>query len=501
VSFVLACDLGGTSFRAGLIDRSGKTVAEAAVPAPSGLAGTHGCEIDPNEWWLSFETAGVQLLRDDPVAFAEIAAVAICGVTRTQVFLGPDGEPSRPALTWRDTRAAEVADRLKARFSGLHPEADQINAFHPLARMAWLAEAEGDVFCDLTAVLEPKDYLNFRLTGTLVTDPVSAARLLASARPSGPDATDLMTAIGAPRTLLPPRHEPWEAMGRVGGRLAAPFDRLAGRPVLTSSNDTWVGVVGLGAMRPGYAYNISGTTEVLGVLSREPTTAEGLLTVDWRGLHQLGGPSQNGADTISWLVSLLQGGPEGPPLGEAVAALLRGARDPQPLIFLPYLQGERVPYWDAGLRGAFIGLNRRHGATDLAWAVLEGVAFQNRVVLERAEAALGGQVEEIRLGGGAAANPVWRQVKADICGRPIVVGSSQEPGLLGAAILAWTALGVFPSLATAQNALATVAARHAPDAARSARYDDLYRLFRQSEAAMTPLAHGLADMAGPGSPP
>jgi xylulokinase len=184
-----------------------------------------------------------------------------------------------------------------------------------------------------------------------------------------------------------------------------------------------------------------------------------------------------------------------------VAALLRGARDPQPLIFLPYLQGERVPYWDAGLRGAFIGLNRRHGATDLAWAVLEGVAFQNRVVLERAEAALGGQVEEIRLGGGAAANPVWRQVKADICGRPIVVGSSQEPGLLGAAILAWTALGVFPSLATAQNALATVAARHAPDAARSARYDDLYRLFRQSEAAMTPLAHGLADMAGPGSPP
>jgi xylulokinase len=501
VSFVLACDLGGTSFRAALIDRAGKAVAEAAVHAPSGLAGTHGCEIDPKDWWLAFQTASARLVRDDPGAFAAIAAVAICGVTRTQVFLGPDGEPSRPALTWRDTRAAEVGERLKARFSGIHPEADQINAFHPLARMAWLAKEEGDVFRGLKAVLEPKDYLNFRLTGTLATDPVSAARLLASARPPGSDETDLMTAIGAPRTLLPPRCEPWEAMGHVGEGLAAPFDRLAGRPVLTSSNDTWVAVVGLGAMRAGYAYNISGTTEVLGVLSREPKPAEGLLSVDWRGLHQLGGPSQNGADTISWLVSLLQGGADGPPLRETVAVLLRGVRDPQPLIFLPYLQGERVPYWDPGLRGAFLGLNRRHGATDLAWAVLEGVAFQNRVVLERAEAALGRQVEEIRLGGGAATNPIWRQVKADICGRPIVVGSSQEPGVLGAAILAWAALGAFPSLAAAQDSLATVAARHAPDAARSARYDDLYRVFRQSEAAVTPLAHDLAAMAGPGSPP
>jgi xylulokinase len=196
-------------------------------------------------------------------------------------------------------------------------------------------------------------------------------------------------------------------------------------------------------------------------------------------------------------MSLLQTRADGALLGAAIAELLKGARDPAPLIFLPYLQGERVPYWDPALRGAFLGLNRRHGAADLAWAVLEGVAFQNRVVLERAETGLGRQVEEIRLGGGAAANPVWRQVKADICGRPVVVGASQEPGLLGGAILAWTALDVFPSLAVAQDALATIAARHVPDSARTERYDALYRLFRQSEAAMAPLAHGLAAMAGP----
>src|SRR3546814_16026153 len=84
-------------------------------------------------------------------------------------------------------------------------------------------------------------------------------------------------------------------------------------------------------------------------------------------------------------------------VAEAMNALLSAPRDPQAALFLPYLQGERVPYWDPGLRGAFVGLNRRHGPGDLAWAVLEGVAFLNRLVLERAEAALGGPVTEIRL--------------------------------------------------------------------------------------------------------
>jgi xylulokinase len=136
-------------------------------------------------------------------------------------------------------------------------------------------------------------------------------------------------------------------------------------------------------------------------------------------------------------------------------------------------------------------LNRRHGATDLVWAVLEGVAFQNRVVLERAEAGLGQKVQEIRFGGGAAANPIWRQVKADICARPIVVGASQEPGVLGAAILAWTGLGGFSSLQAAQDALVAVTARHDPNPERTAFYDELYRLYRRSESALAPIAHGL----------
>jgi xylulokinase len=494
MSLILACDLGGTSFRAALIDAAGVTLAESMLPGPESRDENGRSEIDPELWWRAMATACSDLAASVPMGFAQVAAVAICGITRTQVFLDRKGQSLRPAMTWKDTRSEAVASRLQARFSDAHPEARGLNAFHPLARLAWLQEHEPETLAELALVLEPKDYLNFRLTGEARSDPVSMARLRASAGADG--AGGLLGAIGLQAGILPPLIEPWQVVGQVRAGLPAPFDRLLGVPVLCSSNDTWVGVVGLGAMRPGCAYNISGTTEVLGLIGPEAKTAEGLLTVDWRGLFQLGGPSQNGADTVSWLLSLLAGGNPGQEsVARSIDALLAGPRHPQPVLFLPYLQGERVPYWDPSLRGALIGLQRQHGATDLAWAVLEGVAFLNRVVLERAETAMGAPVSEIRFGGGAAANPVWRQVKADICGRPILVGAAGQPGLLGAAILAWTGLGHFASLAEAQDRLVAIAARHEPGASATARYDKLYALFRQSEAALTPVSQALVALA------
>jgi xylulokinase len=485
MSVVLACDLGGSSFRAALIDGRGTTLAEHAVPGPAPSDQLDRSEVRATAWWAQLLEAAGKLAEQAPELFASIQGIAICGVTRTQVFLGHDGDELRPAMTWKDARSDGVAARLRKTLAS-HPEAGRINAFHPLARLAWLAEAEPEIAHALASVLEPKDYLNFRLTGRQASDPVSLARLIACTESSG----DLsgVAAIGLSPDVIPTILEPTEIVAPVRAGLPDPFDRLAGIPVFCGCNDTWAAVAGLGALRSGYAYNISGTTEVLGVLGPEQAEAEGLISVDWRGVWHLGGPSQNGADTAAWLAGLL--GSAGP-IGETIECLLAGPRHPQPLLFLPYLQGERVPYWDPNLRGAFIGLGRQHGPTDLAYAVLEGVACQNRLVLERAEGALGTRIDEIRFGGGAAANPVWAQVKADICGRPIVVGAAKEPGLLGAAIIAWTGLGRFASLEAAQDALVTIIGRYEPDPARRPAYNALYALYRQSEAALAPISAGL----------
>lgn len=506
--YVLAVDLGGTRFRAALVDSQGVIAHACAIDSPAGSGPQPGWdEIDADTWWRGLQVLADTLAVQAGPAFDAVEAIAICGVTRTQVFVDAQGAAIRPAITWRDTRAAPDVAQWVQSLPQDHPEVRQINAFHPWARIAWLLRTEPDHAARVHAVLDPKDYLNLRLTGRAASDTVSMARLAASARPGSAanavsttasesrTAPDLLSAVCAGPGWVPTLLDPLDTVGPVQSGLPGALGRLAGRPVIACANDTWAAVAGLGALRPGYAYNISGTTEVFGAVGVEPVQAQGLMTVDWGGgNHQVGGPGQNGADTIAWLLPLLSRlGAEGMAgVGDALTALLAAPRDPQPALFLPYLQGERVPYWDPNLRGAFLGLNRRHGPGDLAWAVLEGVAFLNRIVLERAEAALGCPVAQIRFGGGAASSPQWCQVKADICERPIVVGQAEQPGILGAAVTAWTGLGRYGGFAAAQDALVRVARRYEPQAGRTAAYRGLYAQFRAAEAALAAISHALA---------
>lgn len=459
---VLAADLGGSSARLALIGRDGAIRALHAAPHRLGP------EADPEDWWR-FVTAGAEALRQaDAPGFAAVEAIAVTAFTRSLVLLDAAGRVLRPALLWTDTRAAAALPALRARLPD-HPEAPHINAFHPLARLAWLAGTEPEVVARAALALEPKDEINRRLTGVAASDSVSSARLAASRA--------LLAPLGLP-PLLPPLKRPAQVMGQVRPGLPGALGALATRPVLAMAHDTWAAVTGLGAMRAGLAYCISGTTEVLGLLHDAPAQAPGLLTVDWDGLWQLGGPSQHGADALAWLASL------------GVSTADPTPDDPVPILFLPSLSGERVPHWDPALRGAFLGLARGHGPAEMQRAVMQGVAFNNATVLGRAEAAAGRTAEELRLGGGGA-TPGWARIRADALGRPVVLTDCAEPGLLGGAITAFAHLEGRP-LAALQDELARPAARIAPDPARHAAARRLHALFQQAEAAVAPLSRALA---------
>ncbi|WP_137177085.1 FGGY-family carbohydrate kinase [Roseomonas sp. AR75] len=459
---VLAVDLGGSSLRVALIGE-GTIRALHAVPHRS------EAEADPAQWWQGVQDGAAALHAADAVGFAELRAVAVSAFTRSLVLLDETGAVLRPAILWGDTRAESVLPALRARLPSAHPEVEQVNAFHPLARLSWLAQAEPDTLHRAAAAIEPKDFLNFRLTGQVASDVISSARLAASAGLFAP--ADLPS-------LLPRLNRPGQVMGQVRPELPGALGRLAGLPVMAMAHDTWAAVLGLGALRAGCAYCISGTTEVLGLLHDAPAFAPGLLTVDWDGLWQLGGPSQHGADLLAWLAAMGVAA-EDPPPG-----------DPLPLLFLPTLAGERVPHWDAALRGAFLGLTRDHGAAEMRRAVMQGVALNNRTVLERAEAATGRVAEEVRLGGGGA-TPGWAQLRADVLGRPVVLTEGREPGLLGCAVAAFAAVEG-ASLPAMQAALVRPAARFAPDARRHAIATRLHAVFSQAEAAVAPVSRALA---------
>ena len=497
----LSFDLGSSALRGGALDEDGETRAEAEMLFARQAAGAAE-EVDPGLWWRAFAAVTATLLDQVARRGDRAVGLAITGITRTQVFLDTAGQPVRPAITWADSRARRQAEALAVLREDradlpFWPQVGSLDGFHPLARILWLRDEEPVAFASLARVVEPKDYLAARLTGTPACDAISMARLLGQA--TGAARQRLFAACGLPGDLLPPPQAPGREIGRIQAGLPAPFDRLAGLPVFLASLDTWCAVLGLGALRPGLAYAISGTTEVFGVMATQAQDAEGLLTLRWLdeagcpALYQIGGPSQVGIGSLLAVAAWLGLGESKPAaLLARLEALPRAVSTP---LFLPYLDGERVPHWNPDLRGALFGLSAEQRPDDLLRSLVEGVALGNRLALQRAIASGVEPPRALHIGGGAAGSDLWCQTKADILQLPVLRGAAREAGLLGAAMLVFTGLGRHASLAEAQTALAKPAATFKPDPARAETFDALYALFEKLQAANSEASAGLARLA------
>ncbi|MEW6261815.1 MAG: FGGY family carbohydrate kinase [Thermodesulfobacteriota bacterium] len=483
---VLAGDLGGSALKAALVDQAGRFLAQAAVARPLPMDQQGFSELDPELWWTDF----LEACRDLFKAARDVEVVGVClgGLTRTQVFLDATGRSIRPAITWADARAAREAERISQVRDELGVKTwGPINAYHTLARLVWLQAREPHNFARLALVLEPKDYLIFRLTGRPVGDAVSQARLLTL---EGQPAQSLLEKLGLKPSFFPALLEPQDQAGSIAPGLPEPLDRLAGRPIFAGSMDAWLAAVGLGALEPGQVFNVSGTSEVLGLVTDRPREAPGLVTLPWgRNRFQIGGPSQAGADCLAWLAEVLDR-----EVGDLLSDLSGREKAGEPLLFLPYLRGERTPLWEPDARGLFLGLGRSHHRLDLARAVIEGVALANCQVLTLAENAAGAPAQEVRLGGGAARSAVWAQIKADVLDRPVIRPACPESGLLGAAVTAFTGLGEFSDLAQAAEALVKIEAVHRPDPLKTGYYRRLYDLWLEVQTAGLELSKELVKL-------
>ncbi len=160
MSCVLAFDLGGSSFRAALVDATGAMVAVRSVSSMAGQT----AEADPDIWWHDLSGLCAALADAAPATYAATKAIAISAFTRTQVFLDGTGRPTHPALLWHDSRAEAVVGDLRAACPPEHPEAARLNGYHPAARLLWLKRNAPTAFATTVRVVEPKDWLNFRLT-------------------------------------------------------------------------------------------------------------------------------------------------------------------------------------------------------------------------------------------------------------------------------------------------------------------------------------------------
>ena len=474
---LIGIDIGTTAVKAVLADLSGTRLSSYAAIYPTQRPQPGWVEQNPDDWMGHVQAALTQFAG----LGVQVQGIGITSQVNTHVFCRPDLAPLAPALVWQDMRAAPHGAALDAQIT---PSAKiaalgapiPIDASHALARVAWMADQQPDIWAQTAHVLAPKDYAIAQLTGAVGADPLASVGLVGTDLRYAGAVLDLFPGAKA---VLPPLHDPLDIAGTV---LHGPFK---GVPVVTGTMDAWAAMFGVGVAQNGQAMNLSGTSEVLGLISSTRLPEPGVITFpDWRGITLHAGPTQSGGASLDWLGRII-----GRTLPEMTA--MAGPITPDTPLFLPHLAGERAPLWDAQARGVFAGLSAAHGPADLVAAVMEGVAFSARLALEALERAGGLRPEVIRAGGGGTASDRWCQIKADAFNRPLLRMQAQDAGAVGAMVIAGAGCGLVADLADAARHLVRLDQRFEPGPG-AALADRRYAICRDTYAQIRPVNAAMA---------
>lgn len=484
-NLLLGLDAGQTVTKACVFDRDGREVGVGSARVTVSSPRPHWVERDMDEVWSATATAIRAALADAGVTGARIAAVGMVGHNDGLYLVDPSGAPVRPAITAMDTRGADVLAGWRG--SEVWSKALQLTGQVPFAGspstlLAWLARHDPDVLERTRWILFCKDWLRYRLTGGIATDPTEASCAFTSARAQA-YTEDVWELYGLPSLTdrLPPLRNCEDVVGEVLPAAAEQTGLRAGTPVVTGAHDVDGTALGTGVVRPGTLSLVAGTFSINQVVSEAVLVDERwqARTFLRRGRWLNMSTSPSSASNLDWwreLFGMSSDEADYAVLESEVGQVLDG---PSSIIYHPFLYGS--PYGEMASAG-FIGLRGWHRRGDVARALLEGVVLGHRVHVDalRERFALDGVA---RLSGGAARSTVWSQMFADALGMPVEIPDSAETGARGGALLAGLGLGWYSSVEEAADTV-VIGRRHLPDDARGAVLDEAYERFVEAAEAL-----------------
>lgn len=490
---IIAHDLGTTGNKATLVDPARGPLASETVAYPADFGPSGKAEQDPDAWWQAVCTASSRLLERTGTAASEIDVISFSGQMMGAVLLDRRGRPVRPAIIWADTRSTAACDALIRQVgmeSAYRTTGHRLNPTYSLTKIMWVREHEPEAFERTVSVVQAKDYIAFRLTGELATDPSDASSTNAYDQATGRWSEELITASGLPPSLFPTVIDSTSVIGAVTPEAASVTGLRAGTPVVLGGGDGPMAALGAGIVDPedgGYCY--LGSSSWVSLAAPAPLHDPQMRTMTFN--HVLPGrfvptaTMQAGGASLEWIVDTLA--PDDPEDGyrELLASAARASASADGLYFLPHLLGERSPYWNPAARAVFAGLAKHHGRANLTRAVLEGVAFNLRSGL-RAFAESGTVIDEVLAIGGAARSEALLQIFADVWGVP-VIGSrlADEATSLGAAVVGGLGIGLFDDPHIARRWSATTATAR-PDRTAQQGYARAYEVFLDAYRRLEP---------------
>lgn len=493
---LLGIDLGTSSAKVVVLDLDGRLLASANVGYPVENRRPGWSETDPELWWQAVVGAVRQAVA--AAAPATPVAVGLSGQMHGLVATGADGRALRPAMLWSDSRAV---DQLAAFRSMPGPLRARLG--NPLTpgmagpMLAWLAAHERPTYDATRWALQPKDWIRAQLTGEFAAEPSDAsATLLYDVFDDAWD-VDVVTALGLDAELLAPLLG--AASQRAGGLQAGAAQALGlqpGIPVAAGAADTAAAALGSGLVAVDTAQLTIGTgSQIVTPTSRPspaPAHSPSPVTHLYRSATDTGWYSMaaglNGGLALDWVRRLLAAS-----WAELYAAAATAPSSDDPL-FLPHLGGERTPYLDTSMRGAWLGLSPRHDRTRLLRAALEGVALAVRDAMAPLRGP-GRPLDDLRLAGGGTTDTGWRQLLADVLGCRFRVVDTAAASGRGAALLAARAADLMDEQGLLRRVPPVAEPSVFPRPAHVARYDERYAAFRRGVASLRANASG--DEGGP----
>jgi xylulokinase len=486
---ILAHDLGTTGNKATVYDGEGTLLASDFAAYDTYYPKSNWAEQDATAWWDAV-CESTRSLLSELGATERIDAVSFSGQMMGCLPVDEAGDPLRRAIIWADGRAVEEAERLVEdvgeeavyRITG-HRASPNYTA----AKVLWVREHEPETFEATHKFLQAKDFLVHRLTGEFLTDYSDASGTNLFDLDELAWSEEVLSGVGLPRDLLPDIRSSTDVAGEVTPEAAEQCGLPAGTPVVVGGGDGSCATVGAGVVSPGETYTYLGSSSWIATASEEPVYDDERRTFTWshldESLYVPMGTMQSAGGSLEWALDTIGGDLE---RAADIAELDRHElanlkiEESEPgagaLLFLPYLLGERSPHWNPDARGAFVGLSKRHTQGDMLRAVMEGVCFNLRIVLE-ALAEQGVESEEIRAIGGGAQSAEWRKILADVFDVPVVLSDHpQEATSLGAAIAGGIGVGVVDGFEAA-NDIVSPETRREPG---GHDYDDLFDAFEES---------------------
>ena len=444
---LLAIDIGTGSTRAALVTDSGKIAAFAAKEHAQIIPRFAWAEQRPRTWWDGVVLTVRSVLGQVTEGADRVAGIAACGQMHGTVLIDEAGDPVLEEVPlWNDKRTRALVDRfLQDNDTGAlrKATANPATVAWPGFKLAWIKQNAPKSYDAARTFLTPKDYINFKLTGERRIDFCEASCSYMFDLRTGAWSRELLQMLDLDADKLPPLGAASDLLGSVTPKAARLTGLRAGTPVAVGAGDFPAALLGSGVTRAGQECEITGTSTLVVATVNKPDPDPAIanlscITGGWAAFAIVDATG----DAIRWARTLFHGGESGYTdliaLAEDVPAVSEG------VLFLPYLNGERIAR-KPNSRGQFFGLTSRHTVGHLNRAILEGVAFacnrQMRLFRQK-----GYRFDRVIAAGGGAKSSLWLRIKASIYNCPIVIPSEPECGVVGCAMLAGVASGLFADL-------------------------------------------------------